>query len=65
MAANTKVLLEKGTGKTVQASEIEIPDLWHIAMYVKRCMPNGEVNCKDILTVWHNAHAMREHIVNH
>jgi hypothetical protein len=32
---DTKVLMEAGTGKTAQIKDVQIPDLWHIAMWLK------------------------------
>lgn len=67
MANNTKVVLSKGGShqKTVPASEINIPDLWHIAEALRK---NGQVadgpGCADlILECWNHAHGLKRHIV--
>ncbi len=76
MSIETKVLLEKGTGKTASAGEIEIPDLWHIAMALKdvaagrrRMIGVDSVALSSqadaILKCWHTAHALKQHIIEH
>ena len=48
-------LAPKGTARrTVDAQDIEIPDLWHIAQRIE----NKEERAA-VLQVWYNAHDMR------
>jgi len=72
MAEDTVVELSKnGTNaRVVFAKDIEIKDLWHIAMAIK----NGDCqhwNSKDreeifekILDVWNIAHHLKDHIID-
>lgn len=66
MARNTKVTLFKGgtKEKTVKISEVQIPNLWHIAQAIRE---NGKVQdgpgCAElILECWHIAGALKRHI---
>ena len=66
MANETKVTLNKGGSKetTMPISQVNIPDLWHIAEAIKR---NGKVadgpGCADlILRCWNRAHDFKRHI---
>ncbi len=56
-----KITMHKGgtAEKTVNASQIVIPDLWHIA----QSQPDSE-DKKSILEVWHLAHELLKHIRN-
>lgn len=59
---NTLVTLKQGgTGeKTVPISEVEIPDLWHIARALESL---GHLQASEaVLTVWHNCHDLKRHI---
>jgi len=75
MAKDTIVILEKGTGKSEQVQNIEIPDLWHLAMFLKEIKDGTRtVIHKDsvqflssyadaVLDTWHKAHALKIHII--
>ncbi len=58
MAKDTLVITERGTGQTTRAEDINIPDLWHIAMAQKN--PAAK---QAIIDTWHIAHAMKRHII--
>ena len=48
-------LAPKGTARrTVDAQDVEIPDLWHIAQRIE-----DEKDRAAVLQVWYNAHDMR------
>ena len=66
MSNETKVTLSKGgTGeKTKTISQVNIPDLWHIAEAIRK---NGKVadgpGCAElILECWSRAHDFKRHI---
>ena len=66
MASKTKVTLNKGGSKkkTIPISQVEIPDLWHIAEAIRK---DGKVadgpGCADlILECWSRAHDLKRHI---
>ena len=66
MANQTKVTLNKGGSKekVVPISQVDIPDLWHIAEAIR---VNGRVSdgqgCADlILKCWSRAHDFKRHI---
>ena len=71
MSNETKVILAKrGTGRReVLAKNIEIEDLWYIAIAIKGGDHEGwgqeerDVVCDKILSVWHTAHDLKRHIV--
>ena len=50
--------------KTVDISEIQIPDLWHIAQALKskKSAPTAVAAGDDVLEVWHLAHSLKKHI---
>lgn len=62
---NTQVCTQKGGGVYQEARKIQIPDLWHLAMYLKDSKNAGLREQADmVLECWHLAHAMKDHIVN-
>ena len=64
MAKETKVLTHVADGTFTEVQHILIPDLWHVAMEFKTSRNNVDQLTGDaILQVWHNAHAMKRHIL--
>jgi hypothetical protein len=71
MAQNTYV--QTSVGESHIVSDIEIPDLWHIAKYLQNdpnktavySTASGEwIDSGDaVLEVWHLAHALKRHII--
>jgi len=67
---NTKITLSKGgtEERTVEARDITVPDLWHVAMFLKdyaKTTPNPLMLQKaadEILETWHLAHDLLRHI---
>lgn len=62
-----KITFSKGGTKErkVKVSDIQIPDLWHIAIYLKEIArrPGHSVlaeHADSILEVWHMAHDMKK-----
>ncbi|OHD18654.1 MAG: hypothetical protein A2Y38_19475 [Spirochaetes bacterium GWB1_59_5] len=62
MAADTIIVLApKGTARReVKPCEIEVPDLWHIAMWLKAHQMERESQM--VLETWHLAIDLRDHI---
>ena len=58
MTTDTLVTLAKGGEgeQTLPISQVEIPDLWHLAM----TLPDREQEM--VLDCWHKAHALKRHI---
>ena len=66
MANETKVTLSRGGSgeKTVPISQVQIPDLWHLAQAVRtsKKLWAGQEACDLILEVWSRAHDLKNHI---
>lgn len=57
--SNLVTLSKGGKGeRSVDASKIEIPDLWHLAQ-----SQDSQQDREAILEVWHLAHDLRTHII--
>lgn len=58
----TPVTLSKGGSaeRTVAAIDIQVPDLWHIAMHLKR--EGAESQGEKVLECWHLCHDLLRHI---
>lgn len=62
MSKHTKVTLSKGARneRTVEAQELEIPDLWHLHLWLKE---KGDPSAGMVLNTWHIAHDLKRHIM--
>jgi hypothetical protein len=58
MAQDTAVLT--GIGETQRAGEIQIPDLWHLAMWLSN--ENMQAESDAVLETFHLAHALLRHV---
>jgi hypothetical protein len=64
MTDKTITLFKGGTAEiTLRPSQIEIPDLWHIAMALKTEKGYGPQACDAILKTWHLAHGLRKALI--
>lgn len=59
-----KITLSKGgtKEKTLNANDVQIPDLWHLARSVRQSHGNDAEDA--ILECWHIAHDLKNHIIN-
>lgn len=66
MSLTTQITLAKGGEEemTVPLSQLIVPDLWHIAQALNSDgrVSDGAACARDILTCWHMAHDLHNHI---
>ena len=74
MSKDTVVITERGTGKTERVGDIQVPDLWSLAMWLKGIDATGfdtlptdvqaglKVYGVKVLKTWHLAHTLLRHI---
>jgi hypothetical protein len=59
----TIILSQGGTNeRTVSASTIKIPDLWHLAMHLKKGNALDRREAEKVLECWNLAHDLLGHI---
>lgn len=70
MASDTLITTQRSPEVRQKASEIEIPNLWAVAEFIRtgpdlsKTAEYNEMITKAMVDIWHLAHSLKKHIVN-